>query len=140
MYRGDSFREEYSKLGQLYSIIHRVHFLALTATASRGTHERIFRSACMLHPKIIYVTPQKKNLMLKNELLEDLVKALASALTDLGKNMPRVIQYDQCSLMYRMFKYHLGPHFTIPSSATDLSKYRLVDMYTRYSQLVQYSR
>ena len=49
--------------------------------------------------------------------------------------MPRVIifckQYDQCSLMYRMFKYHLGPHFTIPSSAPDLSKYRLVDMYTR---------
>ena len=140
--RGESFREEYAKLGELRSIIpDKVNFMALTATASRATKERIFRSLCMLHPRIVYVTPQKKNIMYsvkKKEGMEDLVQSIAIQLVELGKNLPRVIifckQYDQCSAMYSMFKYYLGPHFTISPSAPDLSKYRVVDMYTRCTE------
>ena len=92
----------------------------------------------MLHPKIVYVTPQKKYSVKKKEGMEDLVQSIAIQLVELGKNLPRVIifckQYDQCSAMYSMFKYYLGPHFTISPSAPDLSKYRVVDMYTRCTE------
>ena len=43
-------------------------------------------------------------------------------------------QYDQCSAMYLLFKQYLSPNFSIPCSAPDLSKYRLVDMYTRCTE------
>ena len=70
--------------------------------------------------------------------MEDLVHTIAIQLVELGKNLPRVIifckQYDQCSAMYSMFKYYLGPHFTISPSAPDLSIYRVVDMYTRCTE------
>ena len=138
--RGDSFREEYSTLGELRSIIRdEVNFLALTATASRPTKERIFRSLSMLQPKTIYITPKKMYSVKRKEGMEDIVKPIASQLVELGKEMPRLIifckQYDQCSTMYRMFKYYLGSHFTIPPSAPDLSKYRVVDMYTRCTEV-----
>ena len=63
----------------------------------------------------------------KKEGIEDLVKPIASKFVEVGKNMPRLIifckQYDQCSTIYGMFKHYLGPHFTIPLNAPDLSKY-----------------
>ena len=112
--RGDSFREEYSKLGELRSIVRdEVNFMALTATASRPTKECIFRSLSMLQPEMIYITPKKKNVMYsvkKKEGMEDIVKPIASQLVELGKEMPRLTifckQYNQCSTMYHMFKYY----------------------------------
>ena len=79
---------------------------------------------------------EKKNYVLGS--MEDLVRSISTSLLDLGKNTPRMIifckQYDQCSAMYRMFKFNLSPHFTIPPSAPDLSKYRVVNMYTRCTE------
>lgn len=52
--------------------------------------------------------------------------------------MPEMIifckQHDQCSAMYSLFKQYVGPNFTNPTSAPDLSKYRLVDMYTKLTE------
>ena len=90
-----SFREEYAKLGELRSVVpEKVNFMALTATASHPTRERIFRSLGMLQPKIVYITPQKKNIMYavkKKEGIECLVSGIATHLVELGKNMPRII-------------------------------------------------
>lgn len=137
--RGESFREEYAKLGELRSIApDEVNFMALTVTASPSTRECIFRSLCMLQPVIVYMTPQKKNIMYSVKGMESLVERITTQLVDLGKYMPRVIifckQYDQCSTMYRTFKHYLCQHFTIPTFASDLAKYRVADMYTRCTE------
>ena len=92
----------------------------------------------MVKPRIVYMTPRKKNMMYSvqnKEGIEELVDKIAPLLIALGSNMPRVIifcrQYDQCSIM---FKHKLGPYFTVPPSAPDISKYRVVDMYTRCTE------
>lgn len=118
-----------------------VKFMALTATASPLTRECIIRSLFMIQPKGVYVTPHKKNIVyfVKKKIgIEDFVRNIATLILAVGKYMPRMIifckQYDQCSAMYSLFKQYLGPDFTNPSSAPDLSKYRLVDMYTRCTE------
>lgn len=130
------------RLGELRSIVpSSVNIMALTATASRTTRTFIFRSLGMLEPAVVYVSPQKKNMVYsvrKKGTLTNLVETVSSALLDLGVFMPRMIifcrQYDECSTMYRLFKHFLGEKFTNPPSAPDLSKYRLVDMYTRCTE------
>ena len=142
IHRGESFREDYAKLGELRSVVpNSVKFMALTATASPLTRECIIRSLFMVQPKIVYATPQKKNIMysVKKKIgIEDFVREIATQILAVGKYMPRMIvfckQYDQCSAMYSLFKQHLGPNFTIPSSVPDLSKYRVVDMFTRCTE------
>ena len=115
--------------------------MALTATASLTTRKIIFRSLGMFQPEIVYVSPQKKNMIYsvkKKENMENFVKEIAATLCTLGQHMPRMIifckQYDQCSSMYGLFKHYLGENFTIPSSAPDLAKFRVVDMYTRCTE------
>ena len=53
-----------------------------------------------------------------------------------GKNLlhqlltyKRICQYDEYVL-----KHYLGQHFIIPPSATNLSRYRVIDMYTRCTE------
>ena len=52
--------------------------------------------------------------------------------------MPRIIvfckRYDECSQMYRLFKYYLRDLFTEPPGAPNLPKFRLVDMYTKCTE------
>ena len=92
----------------------------------------------MVKPRIVYMTPRKKNMMYSvqnKEGIEELIEKIAPLLIALGSNMPKFCrQYDQCSIMYRMFKHKLGPYFTVPPSAPDLSKYQVVDMYTRCTE------
>ena len=115
--------------------------MALTATASPPTRVCIIKSLFMVQPKVVYITPQKKNIvyLVKQKIdLDDFVKHIATQVLATGKYLPRMIifckQYDQCSVMYALFKQYLGPNFTSPPSAPDLSKYRLVDMYTRCTE------
>ena len=118
-----------------------VKFMALTATASPLTRECIIQSLFMVQPTVVYVTPQKKNVVyfVKQKIgLEEFVRYIATQILAVGRYMPRTIifckQYDQCSAMYSLFKQYLGPGFTNPTSAPDLAKYRLVDMYTRCTE------
>ena len=95
----------------------------------------------MVKPRIVHMTPIRENMMYSvqnKEGIEELVEKIAPLLIALGSNIAKVIifctHYDQCSIMYRMFKHKLGPYFTVPPSAPDLSKYRVVDMYTRCTE------
>ena len=141
--RGDEFRPEYSKLGEVRSLIPPgVRFMALTATASKSSREHISRSLYMRRPALVYVPPQKKNIfyaMKAKMSMEELVHSLAETLKCVGTAMPRIIifckKYDECSSMYAMFKFYLGKNFTSPPNSPDLTKYRLVDMYTRCTEV-----
>lgn len=140
--RGQSFRSDYLRLGELRSIVpSSVNIMALTATASHSTRTYIFRSLGMLEPAIVYVSPQKKNVVYSvrdKGTITNLVKDVSAPLLDLGIYMPRMIifcrKYDECSSMYRLFKNFLGERFTHPPNSPDLAKYRLVDMYTRCTE------
>ena len=132
--RGESFREDYGKLGELRSVVpDGVKFMALTATASPLTREGIIRSLFMNQPKLVYATPHKKNIVYVVKQKISLEEFVQMQILAVGRYMPRIIifckQYDQCLAMYSLFKLYLGPNFTNPCSAPDLSKYRLVDMY-----------
>lgn len=70
--------------------------------------------------------------------IEDFIQMLAVPLSEVGIAMPCVIifckRYDECSTMYRLFRSYLGEQFVVPRGAPDVTKYRLVDMYTRCTE------
>ena len=63
-HRGDSFRTEFSHLGELRSIIPEAgKVMALTATATKASRSEIIRSLDMQKPELIIVTPVKHNII-----------------------------------------------------------------------------
>lgn len=62
-YRGDSFRQEFSKLGELRSLIPGgVKIMALTATATVATRKSICKSLGLVKPVIVSASPDKPNI------------------------------------------------------------------------------
>ena len=60
-HRGDSFRTEFSHLGELRSIIpEAVKVMALTATSTKASRREIIRSLDMQKPELITVPPVAK--------------------------------------------------------------------------------
>ena len=60
--RGDRFRREFSRLGELRSIIpEHVHVMALTATATVSTRKEIIKSLDVQDPVIVSVSPMKES-------------------------------------------------------------------------------
>ena len=61
--RGDSFRMEFSHLGEIRSIVPRdVDLMALTAIATLSTRKYIIGYLSMQDPAIVYSPPVKKNI------------------------------------------------------------------------------
>ena len=92
--RGDQFRREFSRIGELRSIISsNVNMMALTATASNSLRRQVMKTLGMRNAAIISVPPNKNNItyiVRKFEILEILFGALAEELkegsTDLLSN------------------------------------------------------
>ena len=62
-YRGESFRREFSRLGEVRSIIpEHVNVMALTATATTSSQAEIIQSLDMQNPVIVSVPPIKDNI------------------------------------------------------------------------------
>ena len=67
--------------------------------------------------------------------IEDLVQELSGSLMEFLENFPKIIifcrRFEECAECYSAFKYRLGDYFTNPlASSPNLSKLRVVDMYT----------
>jgi superfamily II DNA helicase RecQ len=63
---GESFRNEFSRLGEVRSILPRnVHVMALTATASSTLHHSITWTLGMQNTALIEVSPDKKYALLQ---------------------------------------------------------------------------
>lgn len=140
--RGDEFRVEFARLGEVRSLIPRhVNILALTATATKSTRKVVIKRLNMKHPEIISVTPSKDNVIYSvsnKSNMENVVEKIKDQLLCDGKNAQKLIIYcryhREVAEMYQLFKKALGPKFTDPEGFLDLPKYRLVDMYTSVTE------
>ena len=116
--------------------------MALTATATKPTRERIIRSLHMTNPVVVNLSPHKKNIVFTvhpKPTLDDFVSSITNVLKRLRVNMPRTIifcrRYMECAQMYTAFEELLGDNFTEPPGAPSMVKYRLVDMYTKCTEV-----
>ena len=137
-YRGDEFRVEFARLGEVRSLIPKyVNILALTATATKSTREVVIKLLNMKNPSIISTSPSKDNVIYtvsKKNCMEDVVEKVKDSIILEGINFHKVIiycrYYREVAEMYQLFKKVLGIKSTHPEGLLDLPKYRLVDMYT----------
>ena len=61
--QGDRFRQEFSCLGEVQSILPEyVNVMALTPTASVSTRKAIIKSLDMQNPIVVLVSPMKENI------------------------------------------------------------------------------
>ena len=59
-HRGESFRREFSQLGDVRSLIpESVHIMALTATATKSTRRDIIKILRMIKPAIVSISPNR---------------------------------------------------------------------------------
>lgn len=132
-----AFRRWFSRLNEIRSLVRKgLNFLALTATASRTTREKIFELLELDSPKVITESPNKENIRYSVDKLDRNVKiienfrGLITEIKSKGKNATRCIIYcqtiKQCSILYRSFEYELGQSMYC-SDDRDPRK-RLVDM------------
>ena len=141
--RGEYFRREFSNLGQVRSLIpSTVNIMALTATATKTTRNRIIAILGMLSPKVVSVSPEKSNItywVRQKSSVEEVFTPIADKLKHKRANMPRVIIFckrcEECAMLYQFFLSNLQ-EFTEPVGAPNLSRYRLVDMYNIMSATV----
>ena len=136
--RGDTFRAVLSRVGEIRSLLPRgVNVMAVTATATKSVRTAVSRTLGMRNPHIVACSPCKKNLMYSASpfiSVEESFKRIATRLQAERTMFPRLIVYvrlfDMCSNIYLYFKAELGEEFTEPTDAPDISRFRLVDMYT----------
>lgn len=136
--RGNSFRREFSHLGEVRSIIpESVKVMALTATATNSTRASIIKSLDMQKPTLVSVPPFKDNIVYAvtektsiSHAFIPLAKRLAEKRTDMGRTLIFCRKYDEVTATYHFFKRNLGAQFTEPPGAPDLARFRLVDMFT----------
>ncbi|KAL5500654.1 hypothetical protein EMCRGX_G012248 [Ephydatia muelleri] len=139
---GDNFRQEFSNLGEIRCLISpSINLLALTATATVTTRKKIQCILGMKDPVIIAVSPDKANMsywVKERGTVEETFAPLAAMLRNERTKMPRVIIFcrrcEDCASIYDFFLSTLKHEFTEPISAPNVSKFRLVDMYTSVTQ------
>ena len=106
-------------------------------TATKSSREKIIHSLRMTNPVVVNMFPHKKNVIFtvhsKPELGE-LVCSIVDILKSFRVNMPRTIifcrRYMECA--------QLGKDFTEPPNAPNIVKYRLVDMYTKCTEAMNF--
>ena len=142
--RGDSFRSVLLRVGELRSLLpDRVCIMALTATATFGLRSKVSALLGMRNPLLTYMSPCKENLfygLQSFKCIEDSFTPLLNSLIKNRLNTPRTLiycrRYIDCSALYTFLKSELKQQFTEPQDAPDLSRYRIVDMFTSCSDEV----
>lgn len=141
IYRGDNFRQEFSNLEEIRCLLPpNINLLASTATATVTTRKKIHRIVGMKDPVIIAMSPDKANMsywVKERGTVEETFAPLAAKLHNERTKMPRVIicrRCEDCASIYEFFLSTLKHEFTEPVSAPNVSKFRLVDMYTSVTQ------
>lgn len=125
-------------MGEIRSLLPpEVKVLALTATATKSLCAKVSEVIGLIDPLVISVSPCKPNIVYAVSGFTTISTSFAPILHELKEkktNFPRMIiycrRYDDCSKLYRYCRSELGQRFLEPADAPDLSKYRLVDMFT----------
>ena len=137
---GDKFRVDFSKLGELRSLI-SVNVIALTATATSETLKVVKECLSLDDPAVIGLSPNLPNVFysaVKLPKLEDFCRGLTNAIMKHRVLYPKTIifchSYSDCGDIYHMVEVMMGPSFTEPCGYPKrLHHFRLVDKYTRAS-------
>ena len=135
--RGQEFRKEFSRLGEVRSILPKgVNIMALTATATGANRRSIMETLGMsAQSTIVSVCPSKSNVMYSVAKFSSFDDAFGNVIASLkeDKISGRIIilcrTINDCSDLYLHFKTKLGSKFLCPSDAPDLCEYRLVEVY-----------
>ena len=108
-----AFREEYSYLGELRSMVPRkIPVVALTATATASTRSAIVKSLGLNNPAIVIKSPRRENIkyVVMKTKEKDIVKTFKWKLEEVrerGKQAERLIVYcrtkAQCNHLYATF-------------------------------------
>lgn len=138
MSRGDTFRSTLKRIGEVRSILpHAVNVMALTATATKSLRSSVSKTIGLISPYVMAVCPCKENLIysvMKANNVNDSLQSLVEELKKQRAQMRRVIVYcrriEVCAETYMLFRDSMGSNFTEPPDAPDMTRFRLVDMYT----------
>ena len=130
-----------SHLGELRSLISPdVRLLALTATITKHAREHSQTLLGMISPTVIALSPCKDKIYFEIVQCESIEKGFASIVEDIRcqrKSFPRTLIYcrtmNDCSSIYFFFKNSLKQDMLEPCDAPDLAKFRVVDMFHRYT-------
>ena len=111
--------------------------IALTATATVSTRNKVITTLGMVDPYILAISPHKPNIAYWVSEMKPLEVTFAPLIDELRRKrcrMPRVIifcqRYDDCAALYETFLIALDKEFTEPVGAPNVTPFRLVDMYT----------
>lgn len=111
--------------------------MAVTATASKTLRYSVSKTIGLHNPYTLSLCPSKKNLVYAVGKFVDVSVSfgpMAEKLAQLRAEMPRTIIYcrrfQDCSDIYIMFRSLLGSNFTEPPGAPNISRFRLVEMFT----------
>lgn len=113
--------------------------MALTATATKSTRRIVIQRLCMENPVIVYLPPTKSNItytvFAKPELVKEMIQPIVDDLKTKGKQAGKVLIYcrrhEEVAMMYECFQKIMQNRMLFPPGAPNLSKYRMVDMYSK---------
>ena len=137
-HRGNDFRREFSRLGELRSILpSSVNILAMTATATASLRRSVIKTLGMRNTLIVSENINKKNIIysvLNFESLETSFSHMIKTLQKERTKMPKTIVYcktqDRCAQLYLLMKFILKEERVDPVGAPDLPEFRLFDYFT----------
>ncbi|CAB3998626.1 mediator of RNA polymerase II transcription subunit 34-like [Paramuricea clavata] len=126
------FRKWYSKINEARSLTD-VPFMALTATATKTTKERIFELLELKCPVEIIESPNRNNISYcvqsldKHLSLAEQFRCVIEEIRQKGKNSRRTIIYcqtiKQCSLLYKMFEKELDKSFYLDMNVNPMCRF-----------------
>ena len=127
IYRGDTFRKVYRRIGEIRSLVPpSVGVMALTATATESTRKDILKRLSMRNVAMVRRSPHKCNIVFAAREKSDifsLLQPLLESLRHLRTSMNRIIiyckKYNDVSMIYRIMKRSLRSEFTEPPGAPD---------------------
>ena len=111
--------------------------MALTATATRSTRQQICKRLGMVKPYLVIESPNRSNIVYSvypAETIEGTFAPLVEEIRRKRTSMEKVIifcrTYDESSRIYLFLRSRLSVFGVQPIGAPDLSRFRLVEMFT----------
>ena len=111
--------------------------MALTATTTQTSRQQICKRVGMVKPFLVVESPNQPNItysVLAAETVEETFAPLVEEIRQKSTSMDKVIvfchTYDDSSRIYLFIRSRLGVLGVQPVGAPDLSRFRLVEMFT----------
>ena len=138
---GDRFRQAFSKLGDLRSIVPSgINIMALTATATLNTFHVIKQKLSLDEPVLLSISPVRDNITYRvapkldiNSFCSTICADLKSKRKTYPKSVIFVRTYSDCCTLYLAIRKIMGQVILEPLDAPELSEFLLVDVFTSVS-------